>query len=173
MTVDSKPPTPAPPRRKPAARKPKVQPFHYVASGLPDVWLVNGFQREDTPDGPAVRIEDVDGLHRELARAIVADRRAFKPAELRYLRRFLSLSQANVAALLGISEQTVARWEKGETSIDPSGERLIRFIVTEALGEDVTVREALRDLAAADEDRHGEGRTLQHRAGAWHDMRAA
>ena len=35
----------------------------------------------------------------------------------------------------------MARWEKSETSIYPSGERLIRFIVTEALGNDVTVRD--------------------------------
>lgn len=169
MTGERKPPV-----RTPRGRKlPAAEPFHYLASGLPDVWLLNGFHREDTPDGPAVRIEDVDALHEELARAIVTDRRCFQPAELRYLRRFLALSQANVAALLGISEQTVARWEKGETAIDPSGERLVRFIVTEALGEDVTVRDALRDLAAADEARHGEGRRLQHRAGAWHDMRAA
>lgn len=35
------------------------------------------------------------------------------------------------------------------------------------------VSEALRYLAAADEDRHGEGRRLQHREGAWHGIHAA
>jgi len=161
--------------QKPRPRRPAgdAEPFHYLASGLPNVWLMDGFHRADTPDGPGVRIEDADGLHLALARAIVTDRRRFQPEELRYLRRFLALSQANVAALLGNSEQTVARWEKGETAIDPSGERLIRFIVTERLGDDVTVLEALRDLAAADEAHHGTSRRLQHRAGVWRELRAA
>jgi hypothetical protein len=35
------------------------------------------------------------------------------------------------------------------------------------------VSEALRYLSAAEEDRYGEGRRLQHREGAWHDMHAA
>ena len=152
-----------------ALRKPRsaTEPFHYRASGLPDVWLLNGVQREDTPDGPAVRIEDADGLHRELARAIVAVRQPIKASELRYLRRFLALSQASLAALLGISAQTVARWEKAETGIDPSAERLVRFIVTEALGDDVIVREALDDLAAADEAEHGGQRQWRHEGRAW------
>jgi DNA-binding transcriptional regulator YiaG len=142
---------------KPKAMPPAapVVPFHYSGAGLSDVWLLNGFHLEDTPDGPAVRIEDADGLHAALARGIVAARQAISPAELRYLRRFLRLSQANVARLLGISEQTVARWEKGETAIDPSGERLVRFIAMEALGQDVIVQAELRALAAADEAAHG------------------
>ena len=159
---------------KPTRPMAAPEPFLYRASGLPDVWLLNGFHREDTPDGPAVRIEDADGLHRTLARAIVAGRKPIAPAELRYLRRYLALSQANVAALLGVSEQTIARWEKGETTIDPSGERLVRFIVTEALGEDVIVREALRDLAAADKAAHGEGgRRLRRGGRGWREVRAA
>ena len=56
---------------------------------------------------------------------------------------------------------------KTETGIAPSGERLVRFIVTEALGDDVFVQEALDDLAAADEAEHGGQRQWRHEGRAW------
>lgn len=151
-------------KRGPTAAAP--EPFHYTASGLPDVWLMNGFHREDTPYGPAVRIEDADGLHLALARAIVTAKKPFAPAELRFLRKLLALSQANLARLLGVSDQTVARWEKGETTFDAAAERLVRFIVLEHLGEDVIVRQELAALAEQDEALHGEHR-LRHVGKAW------
>ena len=61
--------------------------------------------------------------------------------------------------------ETMAR--KTETGIAPSGERLVRFIVTEALGDDVFVQEALDDLAAADEAEHGGQRQWRHEGRAW------
>jgi hypothetical protein len=41
-------------RAKLASRKPAhaPEPFHYTASGLENVWLLNGFTVEDTPYGP-------------------------------------------------------------------------------------------------------------------------
>ncbi len=143
-----------------------MEPIHYTASGLPDVWLLNGFHREETAHGPAVRIEDADGLHKALARAIVTEKKPFTPVELRFLRKLLALSQASVARLLGISDQTVARLEKGETVIDAAAERLIRFIVLEHLGEDVIVRDELAALAEQDEALHGEHR-LRRTGKAW------
>jgi putative transcriptional regulator len=143
-------------KRIPAAMK--SEPLHYTASGLPDVWLLNGFHREETSHGPAIRIEDADGLHRTLARTLVTAKKSLAPAELRFLRKLLTLSQANVARLIGSTDQTVARWEKGETSIDPAAERLIRFIVLEHLGDDVVVKEELAALAEQDEALHGEHR---------------
>ncbi len=143
-------------KRIPAAIK--SEPLHYTASGLPDVWLLNGFHREETSHGPAIRIEDADGLHRTLARTLVTNKKSLAPAELRFLRKLLALSQANVARLIGSTDQTVARWEKGETSIDPAAERLIRFIVLEHLGDDVVVKEELAALAEQDEALHGEHR---------------
>ncbi len=151
-------------RRGPAVAVP--EPFHYTASGLPDVWLLNGFHREDTPDGPAVRIEDADGLHNALARAIVTAKKPLTPAELRYVRKLLGLSQAAVARLLGITDQTVARWEKAETAVDSAAERLVRFVVLEHLGEDVSVREELAALAELDEALHGEHR-LERTGRTW------
>lgn len=141
-------------------------PFQYTASGLTDVWLLNGFRVEETPDGPALRIEDADGLHNAIARSIVTAKRPIGAAELRYLRKLLGLSQANVARLIGVSDQTIARWEKAETGIDPAADRLIRFVVLEHLGEDVIVRQELAALAEQDEALHG-GHRLRRQHHTW------
>src|SRR4051794_31633847 len=104
----------------------QVEPLHYTASGLPDVWLLNGFRRVETRHGPGVAIEDADGLHDRIANTIVTQPRPFTPAELRFLRKHIQQSQAGLARILGISVQTVARWEKNATLIDPTAERTLR-----------------------------------------------
>ncbi|MDI3308524.1 MAG: helix-turn-helix domain-containing protein [Acetobacteraceae bacterium] len=144
------------------------EPFHYTASGLPNVWLLNGFTIEETPYGRGVRIEDADGLHRELARSIVTAKQAIAPAELRFLRKLMGQSQPMLAKWIGISDQTVARWEKGITEIDPAAERLVRLLVLDWLNEEPAVRECLEELADMDEALHGE-RRLRREGKAWRE----
>jgi DNA-binding transcriptional regulator YiaG len=142
-------------RQKGEAGADTPAPFHFTASGLSNVWLLNGFTIEVTPHGEGVRIEDVDGLHKALAHAIVTAKAAFTGEELRFLRKYLQLSQAGLGRLLGLSDQSIARWEKGQGAIDPSAERLVRMVVRERLGEDADWIEALNDLAELDEATHG------------------
>ncbi len=151
-----------------AVRQVASAPFHYTASGLPNVWLLNGFSLEQTPYGSGVRIEDADGLHEALARSIVTGKRAFSGAELRFLRKHMELSQAGLARLLGCTDQTIARWEKQATGIDPSAERLIRLVVLDVLGDDPEVKAALADLAELDEALHGD-RKLQRQGKVWRE----
>lgn len=146
--------------------EPAARPFHYKMSGLDNVWLMNGFHEEQTPYGRGIRVEDVDGLHRVLAHVIVSDKAVMRGAELRFVRKQLGLSQNGLSRLLGCSDQRVARWEKGQTQIDPSAERLIRMIVREWLGEDCALMAALNDLAELDEAMHG-GRRLEWRNSGW------
>ena len=54
------------------------------------------------------------------------------PAYLRRLRRRLRLTQAELAALLGVAKNTVARWERGELGMQPSTERLILLVEQDA-----------------------------------------
>ena len=115
--------------------RPARAPFHYAMTCLEDVWLVNGFAIEDTRYGQGVRIEDVDGLHRALARAIVSDKMRMDEREVLFLRELMSLSQDDLAHLLGCSDQLIASWEEGKAAIDPFSERLYRMLVREWLGD--------------------------------------
>ena len=143
-------------------------PYHFTASGLSNVWLQNGFTIETTPYGEGVRIEDVDGLHKALAHAIVTAKAAFTGEELRFLRKYLQLSQAGLGRLLGLSDQSIARWEKGQGAIDPSAERLVRMVVRERMGDDPDWIEALEELAELDEATHGR-LELRREGSAWRE----
>lgn len=147
-------------------RKPAAKPFHYKMSGLNNVWLLNGFHEEQTVYGRGFRVEDADGLHRVLAHVIVSDKAVMQGPELRFVRKLMGLSQNGLARLLGCSDQRVARWEKGQTHIDPSAERLVRMIVREWLGENYALKAALNELAELDEALHG-GRKLEWRDTGW------
>lgn len=48
--------------------------------------------------------------------------------ELRIIREKLRLTQAEIADRLGVSPNTVARWERDEVRITPPMEKLIRLI---------------------------------------------
>ncbi|WP_374656124.1 helix-turn-helix domain-containing protein [Dongia sp.] len=86
--------------------------YHYTMSGLKRVWLRNGYRVRKTPEGDAVAISDIDGLHRAIASHLVHNKPFLTGPELRFLRTEMCLSQSNLARLLGKEVQAVARWEK-------------------------------------------------------------
>lgn len=86
--------------------------YHYRESGLSNVYLTNGYREVVTAYGRSVVIEDVEGLHAALATTMVIERQHLTGREVRFIRKFLSLTQAQLANLLGVEEQSVRRWEK-------------------------------------------------------------
>lgn len=107
-----------------------AEPFHYKASGLPNVYLLNGVSFEETDYGRAVTVYDVDGLHRAIAVKIVESETAgMSGAEMRFLRKWSKLTQEQLAGYLRVSEQTVANYEKGATSIPFATEFTLRIMV--------------------------------------------
>lgn len=103
-------------------------PLHYKACGLDDVYLLNGFERRDTDYGPAVSIADIDDLHQAIGLQLVLQRKTLSPKEFRFLRKEMDLTQLELADSIGVTDQTVARYEKGQTPIAGPADRLVRFI---------------------------------------------
>ena len=67
--------------------------LHYTACGLDNVWLSSGFSCKTSRHGEAVAVEDVDGLHRLLAQALIDKPGRLSGKEFRFLRVQLGLSQ--------------------------------------------------------------------------------
>lgn len=103
------------------------KPYHYLECGLDNVWLLNGFTIIDYEGEEAISIDNIDGLHIAIASDLVKMPRKLKGQEIRFLRKELDLSQKRLGALLGRDEQTVAYWEKDQTS-DPIADRFIRVL---------------------------------------------
>jgi len=135
-------------------REPCADPLHYTASGLDDVYLLNGFTIEETDYGRGTVIECVDALHTAIARHLVIHRKRLSAKEFRFLRRQIDMTQAELAGRLGLDAQTVARYEKGETAISGPADLALRFVyILWALpsGEQALVAEALKSLLDTDE----------------------
>lgn len=134
------------------------EPLHYTACGLDDIYLLNGFGVEETDYGRGVSVENVDGLHHAIGLHLIEHRKALSPKEFRYLRKQMDLTQAELGAKLGVSDQTVARYEKGETEIAGPADGMVRVLyvfslLPEEMREEIVSRMLAQAGAATDEVR--------------------
>ncbi len=107
--------------------------YEYKASGLDNVKLV-GMPIVLDDDGDAcVVIQNINGLHKAIAEAIVNCRRGISGKELRFLRTLMGKTQAELAGDVNKDTQSVGRWERGEHPIDANAEALIRLMAREKL----------------------------------------
>ncbi|MBW1248996.1 transcriptional regulator [Pseudomonas tolaasii] len=86
--------------------------YKYTGSGLDGIFLKNGYTIVQTSYGPGVRIDDVDGLHRAIARDIIRQRTPMTGHQFRFLRKEQDLIQEEAAAIFRVDVQTIANWEK-------------------------------------------------------------
>src|SRR5262249_6571947 len=70
------------------------EPLHYTASGLDDVYLLNGFKRETIDGEDYVTIEDLDGLWKAIGLHLARTRKDLAPKQIRFLRHHMNLTQA-------------------------------------------------------------------------------
>jgi DNA-binding transcriptional regulator YiaG len=88
----------------------------YTGSGLDGIFLKNGYTIVKTSYGQGVRIEDVDGLHRAIARDIIRQKTPMTGHQFRFLRKEQDLIQEEAAAIFRVDVQTIANWEKRGTA---------------------------------------------------------
>lgn len=139
--------------------------YHYQESGLPNVYLANGYTEQLTDWGSGIAIADIDGLHRAIGSALVRDRDRLLGADVRFLRKELGLSQTALADAMGCEEQTVSLWER-QGRIPAPADRLLRALYVEHVKGSVTVGKLLQQLHASDHARAHERMTMT-RARTW------
>jgi putative transcriptional regulator len=102
--------------------------YLYRESGLTNVTLV-GVEVSRCPncgEHEAV-IPKIEQLHRVLAAAIARKTPRLIPEEIRFLRKSLGWSGGDFAQHIGVSVETVSRWENGSAAMGPAAERLLRL----------------------------------------------
>jgi DNA-binding transcriptional regulator YiaG len=103
-----------------------------------------------------VSIQNLDGLHRAIGEHLAKHKKALNGSEIRFLRKQMDISQDQLAEILAVTDQTVARWEKQETEITGPAELLLRVIYLTEILEHVNPRELaakLRELDSGPKDR--------------------
>jgi transcriptional regulator with XRE-family HTH domain len=96
------------------------EPYPYREIGLGNIVLLNGVTTAQTPYGPMTHIESIHGLHRAIGLAIAEMSAPMRGAEFRFLRKQLGLTQAELAARMHVTDQTIANYEKGKTGLGPA-----------------------------------------------------
>jgi len=121
--------------------------YHYSECGLPNVYLKNGFTLEEIDGEEYLSIEDVDGLHHAIALQLAEKKQSLTGREFRFFRQLFNHSRRVLGELLGVDQQTVGRWEKGESAIPKTVDAAIRQLYLESVNEDSNLSFLLQRLA--------------------------
>lgn len=140
--------------------------YHYVESGLPNVWLSNGFVVKETAYGESVAITDVKGLHDLIGKSIAEKPAALTGAEFRFLRKELGLSQERLADIVGLTSQAVAIWEKTD-KIPTVNDRYLRGLYLEAKTGEADLMAAINSINKFDHDLYKLNLEFE---GEWHNQ---
>jgi putative zinc finger/helix-turn-helix YgiT family protein len=102
----------------------------YVACGLPHVTLVGVEVRRCAACGEhEVVIPKIEQLHRVIAHAVITQRARLTGAEVRFLRKYLGWSGVDFARHMGVTAESVSRWENDREPMSPTADRLVRLMV--------------------------------------------
>lgn len=119
--------------------------YRYEVSGLEGIYLLNGYTVEHKSGEEFVSVADVDGLHKQIGLHLVMNRKVLTPKEIRFVRKTMDMTQAELGKWLGANSQTVARWEKGMTEMPGASDRLLRvfFVAMQLTDDETKLREFL------------------------------
>lgn len=121
--------------------------FHYVACGLPNVWLENGYTEGVASDGtPIFHIENIEGLHQAIAFSLVEKDALLTGDEFRFMRGEVRLTRKALAGVIGYSEEAIKKWESGENPIQKTADVTLRTLYMESQNKASRVRELLERI---------------------------
>jgi DNA-binding transcriptional regulator YiaG len=101
----------------------------YDLGGLPALTL-EGVElwRCEACEEPTVGIPQTGPLHRLIAEALVTKPAPLAPEEIRFLRTWMGWEGVEFAARLGVSPETISRWEHGAHPTRPLADRSVRLL---------------------------------------------
>lgn len=146
--------------------------YHYTGCGLDWVFLANGYTRHETNYGSGVAIEKLDDLHRANAKEIISRPEPIAGQDVRFLRSFLQLGQANLGRLLGGSKGSprdrIAKWEADrDKAIPGTADRFLRLFIAGKMTDDKLVKEIVETFEQIDELEHGHRSVFTEDAFGW------
>lgn len=103
------------------------EPFHFVDSGLPNVYLVGIKYFVCKCGGVVAEIPAARQLMQLIARDIVESPFDLTGAELRFLRKRLGMKASDYAQLLGFTPETLSRIENEKQSISIQAQKLAKL----------------------------------------------
>jgi putative zinc finger/helix-turn-helix YgiT family protein len=118
-------------------KKVKNNLYHYTESGLSRIYLkgIDALECTNSECGDEeITIPNIEKLHEVIAMTIASQKNKLLPEEIKYLRTYLGFSGADFAKKIGVSAETISRWEKGSVNMKESVERFLRVLVLSNIG---------------------------------------
>jgi len=77
-----------------------------------------------------VVIPNIEGLHKAIAGLLAEKPAKLSPQEVRFLRTYLGYSSVDFARVMGVTAETVSRWERVDQphSMGETAERFLRYM---------------------------------------------
>lgn len=103
--------------------------YHYTECGLDNVYLANVRVFVcDKCNEEELSLPCVPELHKLLAKSIVSQKQPLDGSEVRFLRKNAGLSAIRLSKIIGVSPESISRWENEKIKIKSSNDRLIRMV---------------------------------------------
>lgn len=107
----------------------KRETYKYDSCGLPYVTLRNVEVRRCGLCGDmSVVIPRMEELHRLIANIVVRKPAPLAASEIKFLRKYIGLSQVDFSRAMGVSAETACRWES-DKPMGAAADRLLRVMV--------------------------------------------
>lgn len=111
--------------------KKKIGDHHYLESGLSNVVLKQvKIYTCDNCGEVAVKIPRVKALHGYIANRLIEKGSLLTGEEVRFLRKRMGLKAVEFANILGVTKETVSRWENNQTTLSSTADRATRLMYT-------------------------------------------
>lgn len=123
-----------------------AEPLLYRGCGLDGIYLCNGYEIEEVDGERFTHVQDREGLHKVIALNLVEHRKTLSPKEIKFIRVAIDHTQSSLAKALGVTSQTVARWEKGQVEIPGPADRMLRVMVMVAMLPEEELAKLINDL---------------------------
>ncbi len=150
-----------------AEMRTETRDHQFVETGLENVWL-EGATVHVCPNGhELLAIPALGQLHRVLALAIISNGQRLTGPEVKYLRKYLGLSNQDFAKVMGVSETHASRWANGDAMGEPA-ERFLRVLVLRGQKPDAYPVDEMEYLKGLAESASPRGRiALKRRHDKW------
>lgn len=154
-----------------AAMTARVRDHNFIESGLDNVWLEGLSVYECSNGHELLAIPAMAKLHRALALAIIEGGQRLGPPEVRFLRKYLGLSNQDFAKVMNVSESQASRWANGD-EMGGSAERLLRLLVRRGIKPDAYPVDEVAYLKGLDDAPARSRIALRRRADDWQPVAA-
>jgi len=125
--------------------------YHYTECGLSNIYLSSGYALEIIDGEEYFSVTDFDELHYVIAMDLVNSKYLLSHESFKFLRIEMNLSQKILGEKIGVDQQTIARWEKKQTSIPKLADIVMRALYLELTTNKSNINNILQAISDSKE----------------------